>query len=169
VDVATGAAPVRVALSTLSATLDAVTVSANARLHAADIAGFHERRRTGAGHYLTAADIERRGDLFTSEIFRSIPGLQLGDPVDTLPPDKVTVDYPRTINKLILMRGNSGQWCVPGIYLNGALYPGVSAGDLNSLITMKEVAGIEVYSPASAPAQFQQTMTGCGSVVIWRK
>ena len=169
VDVTRGAPPVVVALSTLNATLDAVRVSENARLHTADLAAFRERRRTGAGRYLTAEDIEMRGDLFTSEIFRSLPGIRLGYAHDTLPPDKARPPLVSDVDRLILMRSTAGLWCLPAIYVNGALYPGVSAGDLNSLLTTRDLAGIEVYSPASVPAQFQRTMTGCGSIVIWRK
>lgn len=169
VDVARGAPPVKVALLTLAATLEAVRVSATARLHIADVAGFHQRRRNGAGKYLTAADIERRGDLFTSEIFRSMPGLQIGYAYDTLPAQTVTAEEVSTVNPLILMRSITGEWCAPGIYVNGLLFPGLSAGDLNTLITTKEVAGIEIYTAASVPAQFKQTMTGCGVIAIWKK
>ena len=169
VDVVRGAPPVRVALGTSSEKLEAVRVSAAARLHIADLAGFHQRRRNGAGHYLTAADIERRGDLFTSDIFGSMPGLQLGYASDTLPAGTGTREDASTGNKLVLMRSVTGEWCAPGIYLNGILLPGVSAGDVNTLITTKQVAGIEVYTAASVPAQFKQTMTGCGVVAIWRK
>lgn len=154
VNIVAGAPPVRVALSTLRAVLDTVRIVA-ARVRGRDIRGFLERTRSGAGRYMMPEDIARRQPLVTSDLFRVFPGLR----VDRTPLGEV----------MLTMRGTFEDACVPAFYLDGHRMRNLSAGDIDTWVHPKEIAGIEVYSGPGTPPQFHEGMTDCGSIVIWTK
>jgi hypothetical protein len=155
VNVVPDAAPVRVALATLRAVLDTIKVSAS-RVRFADT-GFEERRRSGAGKYLTPEDIARRGVLKTSDVFGMIPGIFFNTDANGL-------------SKTIFMHGPFGS-CPPTIYVDGLRMPGLTTDDIDDFFSTKEIAGIEIYTEASAPGQFRDYTRDdfCGAIVIWRK
>jgi hypothetical protein len=155
VNVVAGAAPVRVALSTLKAVLDTVRVSAARLRYDRDRNAFQQRRRSGLGRYLTAEDIARRHPIVTSDLFRILPGLR--------------VDRSPLGETLLTMRGTFEETCFPAFYLDGHHMRYLSADDIDDFVKPDEVAGIEVYTGAAAPPQFQQGLSGCGSIVIWTK
>ena len=146
VDVIAGGAHLRVALPTLKSVLDTVRVTA-----ARDENGFAERRRSGAGRYLTAQDIARRQPFYASDIFRTVPGV--------------------TMNGPITMRGPFGS-CTPALYIDGKHVPATPGGlmphDIDDWMVPKEIKGIEIYYDL-VPPQFQKALSGCGSIVIWTK
>jgi hypothetical protein len=153
VDVVEGAAPVRVQLATLKAVLDAVKVTA--RYNEAR-AGFAERRRGGAGRDMTADDVMKHAPVWTSDLFRRMPGL-------------------RVVDGAVKMRGPFGD-CSPALYLDGHYFDTVEAFGLDGFVAPQRIAGIEVYTDASAPAQFRrlpgaagEEAAPCGSIVIWTK
>ena len=69
----------------------------------------------------------------------------------------------------ILLRGAAEDWCYPAIYINGGYMRDLDADDLDAWLRPTDVLGIEVYAGISAPIQFQQGRTGCGSILIWTK
>ena len=152
VDVVRGAPPVLVRLSTLKAVLDTVRVTAS-RL--GDRNGFQERRRSGAGRFLTASDIAMRQPLNIGDVFRTMSGLRVmydggGRPTE------------------LRMRGPFGL-CSPAIYIDGMYFANLTTDDLNVMVPPRDIVGIEVYSDATTPAQFRH-LTGdldwsspCGS------
>lgn len=151
VDVVSGAPPVRVALSTVRAVLDTVKVTA-IRMSGSKLDGFRERQHSSAGYFLTSEDVMRRQPAVTTEVFRMVPGMRVER-------DGFTTSF--------LMRGPFG-WCSPGVYIDDHFMIKLLAEDIDDFVHPQEVAGIEIYSDASAPAQFKR-MDGCGSVVIWTK
>jgi len=154
VNIIDGSPPVRVALSTFQAVLDTVRVQAAAL--GFDQNGFLQRRRSsGGGHFLTAEDITRRRPVVTSDLFRTVPGLGV-ERSDSGP-------------AAIKMRGTFEDKCVPSIYINGAYLGDFSADDVDDAVHPDEIAGIEVYTGAELPPQFQRALSGCGSIVIWTK
>lgn len=161
VDVIAGAPPVRVALSTLKAVLDTVRITAARRVDRR-LSGFTERRRTGAGRYLTPEDVLRHRPIVTSDILRRLPGVRLE-------PDENGID------QSLSMRGAFGT-CTPAVYVDGHYFDRLSAAEIDALALPGEIAGIEIYTETSAPAQFRKLPgraggddTPCGSVVIWTK
>lgn len=171
VHVLEGASPVRVSLATLKAVLDTVRVRSN-RLSNRDRSGFADRKKTGPGRYLSAADIGRRPAVFASEIFRSIPGVRIGYASDTLATDMVIAVNPDDMSntdKRLLMRGIEGDWCAPAIFLDGVYMPSFGSDDIDAWIKPSAIAGIEIYSEATVPNEFMKQRSGCGSIVIWRK
>lgn len=157
VDIVTGGAPVRVALSTLEAVLDTVRVTARRNR---DSSGFQDRRRSGVGHYLTPKDIERRQPVAVSDLFSIMPGIHLD-----------------AAGGRIVMRGAFGP-CDPAIYINGLPMTSrtagggavtLTAGDIDAWMRPQDVTGIEIYAGDSAPIEYQQAMSGCGSILMWMK
>jgi hypothetical protein len=132
--------------------LDTVRVRAQAAIDKR-LNGFAERRRqSGAGRFLSAADIERRQPLLMGDVFRSVGGME------------VVADQ-------IQMRGLSLDKCNPDFYLNGAYLGEQTVDDLDTLVRPKDVLGIEVYPIGAVPQQFTRGMGGdnCGVVLIWTK
>lgn len=152
VDVIAGAPPIRVALSTLKSVLDTVRITAS-RLRRRDLSGFYDRRRTRQGRYLTPDDIDKQGVLVASDIFRMMPGIRL--------------DRAAFGESVLLMRGAFGD-CTPAIYVDGS-YMNLAPDDIDHWVRTKDIAGIEVYTGDNVPPQFQQGMSGCGSILIWTK
>lgn len=157
VDVVGGAAPVQVMLSTMRTELDTVKVNAR-RLAGGRSTGFEQRQRSGIGHYLSAADIERRQPTFTSSLFASLPGVRL---------DRSDLSVGELGTPGILIRGPVAEWCSPTMYIDGHPMLGLTADDLDSFVRPSEITGIEVYSGATTPPEFQIGMSGCGTILIW--
>ncbi len=171
VHILTGVTPVHISLSTLDAVLDTVRIRSN-RLAMLDRTGFADRRHSGPGRYLTAAQIAKRPAVFASDIFKTIPGIRLGYASDTLATDMAIAISPDEVSladRRILMRGISGDWCAPAIFLDGVHIHHFGADDLDGWLKPKDIAGIEIYSEATVPNEFQQGRSGCGSIVIWKK
>lgn len=155
VNVIPGAVPVTVKLSTLQTVLETIKVTGVRTSY--ERSGFTDRRRTGAGKYLTADDVAKKGAIATSDIFKTIPGLYLEPDSSSGEPQ-------------ILMRGPFGK-CSPTIFVDGMLIPDFSADGIDDYLSPKEVSAVEIYSEASVPPQFKNftKMDVCGSIVIWRK
>lgn len=152
VDVVNGAPAVRVELSTVRAVLDTVKVTAM-RLSAPNLAAFQQHQRTGAGRYITRDDIVRRQPLATTDLFRTLQGIAFDE---------------RTVaDKVLKMRSAFGL-CSPGVYIDEHFMIDLTIDDINTFVHPHEIAGIEIYTDASAPPQYQR-MDGCGSIVIWTK
>lgn len=154
VDVVAGAEPLTVSLSTLRHVLDTVRISASRLGFNRDSEGFQKRRRSGMGRYMSAEDIARRSPIYTSDLFRMVPGMRLLE------------DGP--YGRRVLMRG-SFDYCEPALFLNDHEVTVMTMSDLDGFINPDEIKGIEIYTGATAPPQFQPGMSGCGSIVIWTK
>lgn len=155
VDIADGARPVRVTLSKLGAMLDTLRVVARSGGRAAR-AGFDERRRTwGTGRFFTAEDLQRRQLLETSDLFKNMPGITNFRSVDG--------------GETLLMRSAFGDGCAPTVYLNGLMMRNLAGTDIDTLVRPHEIAAVEVYAESQVPPQFQDALSGCGSIVVWTK
>ena len=175
INVIDGVAPVRVTLPTLKAVLDTMKVSASRNAYS-NFRSFEERRRIGQGRFVTATDIARRRPIVTSELLRSVQGVYLdhimdGDTISAFAsrPPGAAVTQESILDQRIVMRGLFAERCVPTIYLNDRRLENFTAGDLDALVRPPDIIGIEVYSPSTVPPRFQPAMSGCGSIVIWRK
>jgi hypothetical protein len=148
VDVVHGASSLQFALPTVRAVLDTVHVIAKRR--ASNLNEFENRRRSSAGQFLTALDVQRRGALQTSDLFRNMSG--------------VHVEKGTGSDERLLVRGNMMGFCTPAIFLDGArisgtdgfAIPGITLEDLDTWVRPEHIAGIELYAGAGAPLQYQQ-------------
>jgi hypothetical protein len=171
VDVIPGAPPATVSLATSKAVLDTVKVIV-ARAADRHASGFEDRRRSGAGTYLTAQQIARRGAFSTSDLFRMLRGMRIGYDYDTLETDanpNALAEMNQLSDRRILMRGITGNWCEPALWFDGILIPELSVDALDGWVPPDRLAAIEIYSEATVPPQFQRTRSGCGAVLFWTK
>jgi hypothetical protein len=168
------APPVTLTLSTLKAILDTVKTTATRitdKLHG----GFETRRQLGFGTYFSYQDVERLNPMKVSDLLRRTSGIVLdraGAMVDTMGVNNRATDTTglRATDggTRIWQRGGFADWCLPGIYLNDHFLNRLTAEDIDNWVRPRELLGIEIYTAATAPAQYQRS-DGCGSIVIWSK
>ena len=147
-----------VELASLGITLDTIRVSAQ-RVYTSRREAEWERRlktRSGTGHLIDEAEIEKRRPLVLTDLLRTIPGVQV------LPGQRSGED--------VFMRGGlailGSGLCRPDIYIDGARITNDPLFPFNSVVPMTEIRAVEVYPhPALAPVEFQ-SMSGCGAVII---
>lgn len=138
-----------------------VNAAVNPR-YAIRLADFEERRRYGAGRFLTADVFEKaEGQNMSQVLISRIPGI-------------------RTIGNgsqqtLVSRRGGKlgGSNCKVQVIVNGMVkYNGrVGDGDFDvNAVYSGDVIGLEYYTLANTPAQFSGTGAAvCGTLVIWTK
>jgi hypothetical protein len=120
-------------------------------------AEFEERRRSGVGRYITEADLARRNVAYTSEVFRSVPGVGLHPDVSGG-------------RNFIVQRGIFAGTCSPAVFINGVyVSETIDTDAIDNLVNPRELFGIEIYPPGTAPPQYQRGLSGCGSVLFWTK
>jgi hypothetical protein len=127
------------------------------------LGGFRERARRGAyGRFITRADLDKNGSFSLAHALRFTPEVAI---------ERVR-DGPFMTDG-IFMRSLGGS-CVPGIYLNGLAMPVDRGFDINDLINVDEIEGIEVYrNSLSVPAEFvrlnDQPGVWCGVIAVWSR
>ena len=115
---------------------------------------FEARRKTGAGYFVTRADIERRRPNSLSEYMRMVPGVRI-----------VTLDNGRSALRFARnARGN----CPPQYFVDGIP---ASNFDIDEVLP-GDVEGVELYAGAAGvPPQFNRFFgtTICGTILIWTR
>jgi hypothetical protein len=147
--------PLEVRLARLSVSLSPVVITGRAELRGWR-EGFYHRKELGAGHYFTAADIDKRNPSQLTDMFRMLPGV-------TIQPSR------GIIRSQLRFRGRRG--CAPLTVLDGTP---LAAGEFDiNIITPFSVAAVEVYPGLIVPPQFTVAPgigpRTCGAVVIWSK
>lgn len=153
VDVVGDAPPLELSLITFQSMLDTVRIVAS-RVADRSAGGFDFRRRSGMGRYITAEQIERRQYYFLSDLFRMVPGVRLEG---------------TGFDRQYLVRSDFGGYCSPSVYVDGLYLWTLSADELDNIVDVRRVTGIEIYAGATTPLEFQQALSGCGAIVIWTK
>jgi hypothetical protein len=134
--------------------------------------GFYERRRgwgregMGFGHFLGRDEIERRNPVQVVDLLRDVPGVRIVPRGGRLA-GEITM---RSVTSI------SGLGCSPLIFLDGVpaasgspdvVIPGVNPGaHIDDLVSVAELAGVEVYPGLTAPAEFLRG-NNCGVIVLW--
>ncbi len=152
-DVVPGASPVRVGLFNFQAVLDTVRV-VSSRVSDRSEGGFDRRRRIGQGRYLTAEEIARRSATWTSDLFQMMPGVRIDG---------------SGFDRMVVVRNSFGGHCNPHLYIDGIYFFTMSADEIDGMVTPARIRGIEIYTDASTPMEFQLGLSGCGALVIWTK
>ncbi|MCU0649427.1 MAG: TonB-dependent receptor, partial [Gemmatimonadaceae bacterium] len=116
-----------------------------------DATGFTTRQRKGLGTFVTRDDIVRRGAMTLGQALMMVPTLRIsGESAQR--------------RQTVLGRGN----CVPRVFLDGNVVPTDRVFEIDDIIPVVQVGGIEVYADAAgAPAQFDPR--NCVSIVIWSR
>ncbi len=143
---------VTVTLDKRADVLNEVVVYGKRTKRSRDFTGFLQRSKSGFGHFLTRADIEKQHPFQLTDLFRRIPGFQ------------VMRDGGFGYS-IVSSRGAgfSGR-CQPSVYIDGMRIYDVS--DIDGLVMPDDIAAMEAYAgPAGAPLQY--TSGGCGTILIW--
>jgi hypothetical protein len=132
--------------------LNPVTVAAR---ESRDLTGFDERRRRGMGAYMTREDIEKRGSYQVTDLFRTIPGVQ--------------VLWVNGAYEVQMARAQRGTYCPVQYFVDGN--PFLASGDeVNQVLRPDDIEGIEVYKSATeTPIEYQRNGASCGTIVIWTR
>ena len=151
VNIVEGAAPARFTLSTLKAVLDTVKIRAS-RLALDE--GFTRRVRMGQGKFIGPEEVVRVNPINTTDLFRRLSGVRMD-----------------SASGPILVRGafDPTGYCEAAVFIDGKYMRTFTGEDIDDYVPPKNVAGIEVYSGAFVPAEFQVGLSGCGAIVIWTK
>lgn len=123
---------------------------------------FEHRRRTGIGEFMGADEIDRKGSVFATELFRKFPTINVA-------PSGSQSALPEYF---ALSRREGGsfnlQACPMTVYLDQVPMP--TPFNLDLLPSPKNLAGIEVYAgPSTVPPQFSGMNRGCGVILVWTK
>lgn len=120
------------------------------------IPGFDRRKKSGFGTYITREDIEKRGAINTSDLFRTIPGVQ--------------VLWNGTGYTVQMTRASTG-YCPVQYYIDGAPFLSTGGDDMDQIVQPQDIQAIEVYKgPTETPAEFQGGgSAACGTIVIWTR
>ena len=132
-------------------TLDTVMVRAVTRVARSRLDVFEMRRSTAiGGHFITAADLERRGVPFTSNAFYGVSGVQVG---------RDRFGQAQLIN--------TREGCRYRMGLDGMLLEDFDVDQIHP----NEVHGIEIYSgPSTVPAEYLGShRITCGLIMIWTR
>ena len=144
-DPAAGA--LEIVLKTVVSELDEVMIPANeTRLR-----DFYDRRqqRASFGRFLEQGEIQRNGARYSSDLFRSVPGVKIAAGSGG--------------GNTIRVRG-----CQPMLWVDGQR---VFGAELDEVIQPGDIAAIEFYpSNAGVPAQYLERGNRlCGTVLVWSK
>lgn len=131
-----------------------VVVVGNRLVHDATRGMQERRRKSGAGHYFSRADIENARPQVLTDLIRRVPSARV-----------MSVGGVRNA-----VRFRNAK-CAPLVWLDG-LPLGSAEFDIDNLTPMS-IEAMEVYSGfASTPAQFTMTQNirqQCGAIVIWSR
>jgi TonB family protein len=146
-------APIVVMLGAVPQQLASVVVRANRRgPYTGHMADFNRRRDMGFGTFFTAADIDQRNPMRTSDLLRMMPGTAIRN---------------SGISSSVRFR-NSG--CDPYVWIDGAP---ANAGYLDiDAFAPHTLAGVEVYSGvATVPMELRgpRGLGGCGVIALWTR
>lgn len=149
-------ARVTVKLGVFVPTLSAVEV-VSARDLGLQKVGFSERKRSGTSGFFMDPDMlsKRQANRFT-DLLTTVPGLR----VQNAGNGQVSLVSTRSV------AGGGG--CVT-VWMDGAEWKQLDAGDLDSFVRPGEVSAVEVYSGSNVPAQFTTVGSNCAAVVVWTK
>lgn len=124
---------------------------------------FERRLRMGKGRYIVRSDIERRGAVQTTDLFRGMAGLRVADSGYA----KLVVATRSA--QLSLVSKSAHKECVVPVAVDGVLREGSFQVDA---LDPKELHGIEVYiGVGTIPPEFSSMRQNawCGLIVIWTR
>lgn len=111
--------------------------------------GFYDRRRLGMGHTRTREDIDALNPFRFSDIFRTIPGVQV-------------VPVRGGTGSALRMRGR----CRPDLVVDGVTLSGVYS--IDDVVSAHDVEAVEVHSIGSVPLELARS-SSCGAVLVWTR
>ena len=129
---------------------------------------FEDNRRMGLGHFITEADIERERPVQTSQLFATMPGLQLIRDARTSRTYVVSSRGPTSISTARCGAGRPADVYLDNVHIYSGR-PGEPPFDINSL-DPNDIGGVEYYpGPSETPMRYQNLNAVCGVLVIWTR
>jgi hypothetical protein len=109
----------------------------------------HKRRLSSYAKFFDQNDVRKRGVMYPSDLFRSIPGVQLASA--------------GFVGNAVRIRG-----CHPMLWIDGQRIPN---SEVDEVVSPGDIAGLEFYmSMAGTPAQYLDRSTrACGTILVWTK
>ena len=164
-------------MAALPASLAKVEIEAEATVRSLELAGFYQRLRdkkvgSNTGHFILPDEIEKRRGSVT-QVMMGIPGIHI-----TMHREGGRESRSRDY---LAVFGNSRKagrsLCAMTVYLdrvrlsppgtlNDRFPPPV---DISEFVTLREVAGIEVYTRTNFPPEYALLNGTCGVVLLWTK
>lgn len=130
--------------------LEPLVVKARSRRLTAAARRFYDRASNNTGGtFITREEIERSHPLRTTDLFRSIPGVQT---------------TPMLGGSNVTVRGG----CRPTVFLDGTRVNGYRS--IDDLVQPMNLEGVEVYRAAhQAPVEYGGLQAGCAVVLLWTR
>ncbi|MDB4909699.1 MAG: TonB-dependent receptor plug [Gemmatimonadetes bacterium] len=144
------------------ATLDAVTVFGKPGRRVRDLTGFLDRKRRGFGKLITRQEIDQENVLSACDLLRRVPGVNVLDDGST--------GCTASIRGATTGAASAGSraaphLCEPTVYEDDIAFGGMFSEFARSVPPL-DIMGIEVYTTATEPPQFQGA---CGVIVVWTR
>jgi hypothetical protein len=131
--------------------LPAVLVESDRDKALADI-GYLDRKGRGNGTFLDGDRIRQEAPHF-SDVMRQVSQLRL---------------TPTSNGKNVIQSARDPNFGCVQYYVDGTPWKEIQPGDIDDFIQPREMRAVEVYGPATTPAQFQTPgQSGCTTVVVW--
>jgi hypothetical protein len=140
-----------------------VTKDTAAPLSSPGLREFDERRRQGAGHFITTEELRKNETKNMTYMVRRLPGVQIDCPRGASHQPECFAYSGRQGSKSAFRGGR----CDMDVYIDGtAVSPPVNLNDFR----VDTFAGVEFYSgAASTPAKYNKTGSACGVLLFWTR
>ena len=134
-----------------------VVVTAEAKPFApGPLEGFYQRKERAMGQFLTREDIEQKGGTRFTDILRLVPG------VDVVPL-RGSPHYTARLK-------SAPRGCPPELWVDNVRWGSIDiGGGPDREFFPSDLEGIEIYTPATVPAEFAVGNSLCGVIVVWTK
>lgn len=122
---------------------------------------FRRRLENGLGIYITREEIEARRPMYVSDLFRTVPGVQMSS-------------SGRGGRPSIQFARGAGMRCYTQIFVDGMLMNPWTVGEenarLDDFVSPNSVEGIEIYRGLSTiPPEFLTPDAECGVIAVWTR
>lgn len=159
-------------LAASAVALPDVTVTEDDPRGPLQLSGFEDRRRMGLGQYYTEDEISRHLQRRVPDLLRDAQGMRIARGASN---EYYAVNTRQQLTSIIPNRNRSV--CFLDIFLDGmVIYSadgamrGIPPPDLNYLVPLSDLLGVEVYTGlASVPAEYRRQGSSCGAILFWTR
>lgn len=151
------------ALTRIPVALPPVDVRAAPARAYLDLVGFHGRKADGFGAFVERTQLEEWRPRVLSDALRRLSGVRIS-------PNRGRGRRARPLSgvdtrqSVITLRNG----CEPTVYVDGAYIGDARDFDIDLLVPVSHVEGIEVYrAPGEIPAMFRSSGRDCGVIAFW--
>ncbi len=141
------------------------TTHVTARRASAMAQGYERRLVSGAGHFVTRAELEKWRPTSTLEAVAMVPGVRLVPNGTGSQFGATQISIPRALTGPL-----TNATCRAAIYVDGVRWIADAGQSLETMVRPSELYGIEVHtSVATIPLEYLAPDAGCGVVLLWTR